>query len=357
MENNKDKKTVNSVPPGMLSSPHIAYCVDKYQIIKNYDESCLDSASYQMRVGGSVLTWDRGTKIEFELGEYEDKNKNIRKSVELKPNSLTFLTTIEEFRLTKDIVARFNLKSKWVHQGLLLGTGPIVDPQLHARLLIPVHNFSSQTVTMNYNQKFISVEFTKTLDPDINLVLNNGKMAKYIENENWFFDFHKYRERIENKRVESSVQSQFEESKEQIVLAGTEMKKFQTETEKTIKSAVNINIIGIIAFGITLLSLILATWHLIGSTHDKADAAYNLVKQYKENSVDFRSFALKSSYDDLQKEVSVLRRNIERLNKEDGLKAGKNDADLKVIQDRYEEKMKSMTLRIEELEKKLKKQR
>lgn len=355
-DNNKDKNTDIVLPPGMLSSPHIAYCVDRYQIIKNYDESCLGPASYHMRVGGNVLTWSRGTKIEFELGEKDDNSLNIRKSVDLSPNSLTFLTTVEEFRLTKDIIARFNLKSKWVHQGLLLGTGPIVDPQLHARLLIPVHNFSSQTVTMNYGEQFISVEFTKTLHPDSFLLLNIGKEAKYIENSNWQFDFHKYRERIANKRVESSVQSQFEESKEQIKGAESAINDFQTKADEKINKYTTINIIGIASVTIAIFILILSTWNLIVSTHNKADAAFNLVKQYRENGVDFRSFALRSSYDDLQKEISDLKRNIEHISDKAGLKSNKNVDELRALQDKYEERIKLMEHRIEDLEKKLKKQ-
>jgi len=216
-----------------------------------------------MRVGGSVLTWNRGEKIEFELGVNEDKNKNIRKSVELQPNSLTFLTTIEEFQLTKDVIARFNLKSKWVHQGLLLGTGPIVDPQLHARLLIPVHNFSSQTVTMNYGQEFISVEFTKTLDPDSELPLSNGKTTKFVENPNWLFDFYKYRERIENKKVVSSVQNQFEEINDKIDAAKSEYDILKKDTEQEIKTLKKYNVFGIIAVLISIFLLILSTWNLI----------------------------------------------------------------------------------------------
>ena len=93
-KNNKDENTHKDtqVPPGMLSSPHIAYYVDKYQIITEYDQSCLEPASYNMRIGGDVLTWYEGEKVDFTLGPEEDKNLNIRKSVDLQPNSLTFLT-------------------------------------------------------------------------------------------------------------------------------------------------------------------------------------------------------------------------------------------------------------------------
>ena len=164
MADKNEGKAVNTygdenIPSGMLSSPHIAYCAQKYRIIENYDESCLGPATYHMRLGGKVLTWEFGERVEYFLGENDNKKKNIRKKVILKPNSLTFITTIESFNLPKDIIARFNLKSKWVHQGILLGTGPIVDPELVANLLIPLHNFSNRDVEIEFNKKIISVEF------------------------------------------------------------------------------------------------------------------------------------------------------------------------------------------------------
>lgn len=354
-KNNKEENTHEDtlVPPGMLSSPQIAYYVDKYEIITEYDKSCLEPASYNMRIGGEVLTWYEGDKVDFILGPNEDKNQNIRKSVDLQPNSLTFLTTIEKFQLPKDIIARFNLKSKWVHQGLLLGTGPIVDPQLHAHLLIPVHNFSSQIVTMNYGEEFISVEFTKTLDPGSQLLLKNKELSKYVENEHWDFNFQKYRERIANKKVESSVLNQFQKSNKQIELTRATIADAKKDIDKTIESVWKFNIISFVGVGVALFALALTSWQLIESTHEKADAAYNLVKEYKGSSVDFRAFALKSNYDDLQQEFQELKKYVKGLNTESYLTSDKSAADLKAMQNRFEEKMQSMALRIEELEKKL----
>ena len=100
----------------------------------NYEMKCLGPASYHMRIGREVLTWREGKQIDFILGERENQNDNVRTKVRLLPNSLTFLTTIEEFQLPKDIIARFNLKSKWIHQGLLLGTFRLSCWQLHRHL-------------------------------------------------------------------------------------------------------------------------------------------------------------------------------------------------------------------------------
>lgn len=345
------------VKPGMLSSPQIAYYVDKYKIIKEYDEKYLGPASYHMRLGGDVLTWNDGKKIEFVLGDEEDRNKNIFRSVDLQPNSLTFLTTIEKFQLPKDIIARFNLKSKWVHQGLLLGTGPIVDPQLHAHLLIPVHNFSSDLVTMKYGEEFISVEFTKTLNPDSELRLKDDGLTKYRENKKWNFNFQKYRENIANKRVESSVQSQFQKNNEQIELSTktiSEVKKeneiaidrIKRENDETLEKFKRFNTISLFSAAIGVIVLVVTTWSLIDSAYDKAEQAYNLVKQYESKSFDYRAFALNSTYEDLQEQFSELKRYTQHKESESYQKSEKAAADFYILQ----EELRMISMKIKELE-------
>ena len=303
--NDKNSISVNThgdinVPSGMLTSPHIAYCINKYDMIKNHDMSCLRSATYDMRIGGSVLTWAKGEKIEFELGEINDINKNIYNKVELKPNSLTFVTTIEEFNLPKDIIARFNLKSKWVHEGLLLGTGPIVDPELKARLLIPLHNFSSQDITLNYGDEFISVEFTKTLNPDDKIKTELGDFS-YIPNRNAVFDFHKYRKRIGGKKVESSVLSTLEAHESLI----TEYKKRLSIFSWGGAFAFAAMIVGLIA-------LIFTTWSLLSSTFTTYNEAANIVKQYSEDNIDYRAFALKNTAENQQIQMNELKAELDR---------------------------------------------
>lgn len=284
-----------NVLQGMLSSPHIAYCIKKYGIIKDAIPKNIKSATYDMRIGGSVLTWYKGEKIEFELGEEEDKNKNIFTKVDLKPNSLTFVTTIEKFNLPKDIIARFNLKSKWVHEGLLLGTGPIVDPELKANLLIPLHNFSSQTVTLNHGDSLISVEFTKTLNPDDKPTFSSEEFH-YVQNENSVFDFHGYRKRIAGKTVESSVLATLFKFEEMI----------DVYKKRLAILSWGGGIAGLTVM-VTLVALIFTTWSLIKNASDTYNDASSLVKQYQSQNIDFKAFALKNVSDKNIEEINELK--------------------------------------------------
>ena len=60
------------------------------------------------------------------------------------------------------IAARFNLRIKHVHRGLLVGTGPLVDPGFRGPLLIPLHNLTVDPYRMRGDEGLIWVEFTKT---------------------------------------------------------------------------------------------------------------------------------------------------------------------------------------------------
>jgi deoxycytidine triphosphate deaminase len=299
----------DKVPGGMLSSPHIKYCIKKYKIIEDHDWGGLRAASYDMRIGGSVLTWVDGEKKEIKLGKETDVNKNIYTSIDLRPNSLTFVTTIEKFNLPKDIIARFNLKSKLVHEGLLLGTGPIVDPELKANLFIPLHNFSNRDITLNYGDEFICVEFTKTLNPDDEIEFEDEntkekEVCKYVKNRNRIFDFGGYKKRLEGKKVESSVLSALNEH-------GKSVEEYRDKLQ--FFSWVGAATFGAIFIG--LLTLVFTTWMLLSSSQKTSTEAANVVKEYKDQNIDFRVFALNSDAKNNEKQITELRESLKALEK------------------------------------------
>jgi deoxycytidine triphosphate deaminase len=79
----------------------------------------------------------------------------------LRKNSIAFVHLNTEFRLPTYIAARFNLQIEHVHRGLLLGTGPLVDPGFNGRLLIPLHNLTAEDYHMRGGDGLIWAEFTK----------------------------------------------------------------------------------------------------------------------------------------------------------------------------------------------------
>ena len=81
------------------------------------------------------------------------------------------------------IAVRFNLRITHVHRGLLLGTGPLVDPGFHGKLLIPLHNLTSDEYTIRGDEGLIWMEFTKTSHFAKEAVLTDCPRDEFKETE------------------------------------------------------------------------------------------------------------------------------------------------------------------------------
>lgn len=174
----------DSLTQGMLSSGQIRQCLEAGLLLKGWDQQYLCSATYNMRLGMFSCWYVGGLRVTWPLGKEDDKNRDIHRILTFRPNSLTFITTLEEFLMPCDMIARFNLLGRWVRKGLLLGTAPIVDPEFTGRLLIPIHNFSTNAVQIEFGEALIAVEFTKTLPVTEQYVPNadpQGSIQKYLE--------------------------------------------------------------------------------------------------------------------------------------------------------------------------------
>jgi deoxycytidine triphosphate deaminase len=121
------------------------------------DPERIKPASYEVRPGEKFFRYDNdGNLIAIDLSE--DKDCYIH----LPPNSITFVSTNETIRLPNYIAMRFNLRIQHVHRGILLGTGPMVDPGYGRRILIPLHNLTDDDYYIPTTRGLIWVEFTKT---------------------------------------------------------------------------------------------------------------------------------------------------------------------------------------------------
>jgi deoxycytidine triphosphate deaminase len=76
-------------------------------------------------------------------------------------NSITYVTLAPMFRMPDYMAARFNLTIRDVYRGILLGTGPLVDPGFEGKLSIPLHNLTYNDYTVVGGEVLVWMEFTK----------------------------------------------------------------------------------------------------------------------------------------------------------------------------------------------------
>jgi deoxycytidine triphosphate deaminase len=144
-----------SISPALLNSADIEDYVRTTGLIYPFDLAKLKPASYEADFLGEVYYWKNTesapTIVKIEKGQKFTISKN----------SIVFVHLATVFSLPSYIALRFNLRITLVHRGLLLGTGPLVDPGFCGRLLIPLHNLTSEDCTLVGGAGFIWIEFTK----------------------------------------------------------------------------------------------------------------------------------------------------------------------------------------------------
>lgn len=144
-----------NIPPALLNSADIHDYIETTGLLYPYTPKYLKSSSYEVQVGDEAYFWDKH-------GEKQKVALNDDAQIELPPNGLVFFKTLQEFRLPPYMAVRFNLRITNVHRGLLLGTGPLVDPGFEGHLYIPLHNLTNNSYFFSGGDPFIWVEFTKT---------------------------------------------------------------------------------------------------------------------------------------------------------------------------------------------------
>lgn len=153
------KDPLPEIEPALLNSLDIWRYVEAGCLLEkdSFDRKRMKPASYEMRFLGTLYDW------ELKDGRLEKRRREIveGKDVELSRNSISYLWIEERLRLPEYIAARFNLRIRDVHKGILLGTGPLIDPGFGGRILIPLHNLTNNSYTLRGGEGIIWIEFTK----------------------------------------------------------------------------------------------------------------------------------------------------------------------------------------------------
>ncbi len=141
--------------PALLNSADIARYVNATGMLDPFYPEELKPASYEIRMKGDWLYWDEsGRPQEGTLRGPEDEFRLPR-------NAIAFVTLEPMLRIPDYIALRFNLKIRHVYKGLLLGTGPLVDPGFVGRLSLPLHNLTNNDYDFRGLDGLIWMEFTK----------------------------------------------------------------------------------------------------------------------------------------------------------------------------------------------------
>jgi len=135
----------------MLSNAHLREAIKKRQIkIKNFEERWLNPASYDARLG------DQAFKTRPERGIISVPERGL---IVIEPGEFVILTTFEHFELPTNIAARLGLRSHFARKGLIMLSGPQIDPGFKGLLVIGAYNLGPRDVVLTYREPFCTIEF------------------------------------------------------------------------------------------------------------------------------------------------------------------------------------------------------
>ena len=306
---------LQDIQSALLNSYDIKRYVDKGCLLEKlaFNENRLKPASYELRFLGELHYWELES-----TGKLERKIFHVCKntSVKIPKNSITYLWIEEKFLLPEYIAARFNLHIRHVHKGILLGTGPLVDPGFFGRILIPLHNLTDNDYTLEGGEGIIWVEFTKLgmnefwLKEDSEAeqrhqFLKEFPQSKDIQNPNQYFD--------KSIEIKNGVQSAFKGALDNATTSAEEARNQADSIRKTIER------IGYVALFVTILAIaafLYQGFSFVGQIVDSAQEQNLRQIEFDRNRQSEEITALKARIDLYEKEIDKLKEQMDLMTAE-----------------------------------------
>ena len=288
-----DPLAAQNIPPALLSSNHFIDYIRATSLIHPFyeEKGRIKAASYEVRAAGNTIRWGAdGAKIITPITDDEP--------IFLPKNSITFIEIESKIRLPQYIAIRFNLRISHVHRGLLLGTGPLIDPEFHGEILIPIHNLTDEDYHVMRSEGLIWVEFTKTsAGPDENRIFKLEPRKNVLTSLNYIDRANR------GNPIRSSLEGVVIEVGSRATAAESSAKEAQAWVEK-------ITTIGILGAVIATLTIVLSLHSYFGTMITMSGAV-----QDKASSAAAKVEGLASRTDDDRKSIEEAKRAIEEMKK------------------------------------------
>lgn len=285
----KNKDPFPKVGEALLNSVDLLMYLLTVGIVEPFDVNKLKGVTYQCTFSGEAHRFNQDSGI-MEKIKLDDTNE-----LTLEKNSITYLKIAEKFHVPEYMVLRFNLSVSNAYKGLLLGTGPIVDPGFEGNLFIPLHNLTGNEYIIKKGAPLIRVEFTKlsrhidwenkkkNLFPKIKPITKNtprnADFSKFIADALLDSDEKKFYTKKDVISVRSSIPDVISFSAEEATKARESAQASEKTVETISKKMRNWSIIGVAGAVMTVTSILISIFALIQDANSRYD---NMVEEIKD---------------------------------------------------------------------------
>jgi dCTP deaminase len=124
-------------------------------VLEPFDPKQVQPASYDARVGAEAFNSTVKEKL--------DLSKTGLLIIE--PGEFAMILTREHFRLDKQHAGMLGLRSEYAKQGLLMLSGPQIDPTFDGVLKVRLMNLAPKPIALIYEAPFLTIQFFRLSSP------------------------------------------------------------------------------------------------------------------------------------------------------------------------------------------------
>lgn len=314
----KSKDPFPQIGEALLNSADLLMYLLTVGIVEPFDEKNLKGVTYQCTFSGEAHRFDS------ETGGMEEIRLTEESELVLERNSITYLKIEEKFHVPEYMVLRFNLSVSNAYKGLLLGTGPIVDPGFEGNLFIPLHNLTGNEYIIKKGAPLIRVEFTKLshhadwgnkkgqlfpgLHPITKKTPQNASFSSFIEEALLDSDKKQFYTKGGVVSVRSSIPDVIADSADKA-------KQAQDSAKRAEKAARRWTLAGTLGGVITIAAVLLSVFSLVSDTNSRYDGMTqeievcnqvisDLTQQLEETKAQIKQLET-AQYQDSKEEISA----------------------------------------------------
>jgi len=123
--------------------------------IEPFEDACLQPASYDLRIGRKAFT-----SSSRELVNLEEKG-----IVQIEPGEFAVVETLERVAMGPQAAGLLGLRSEYARRGLLMLSGPQVDPGFEGILVVRLVNVGTSRVALSFGEPLLTLEVVKLTQP------------------------------------------------------------------------------------------------------------------------------------------------------------------------------------------------
>jgi deoxycytidine triphosphate deaminase len=145
-------------------------------LVTDFNDENLRGSSYDLTVGD-----------EYYIGKQSSANAlhterlKTAQTFSIPPHAVCFILATESINLPSDITAKVSLRMTHIYAGLVLAAQPPLDPNYEGKVILLLHNLSSEAVHVKNGERIATIEFMRVENPVANTSATSSPQQRKVK--------------------------------------------------------------------------------------------------------------------------------------------------------------------------------